>query len=122
MSYPRDIDSYTEAELQGELDARTTTRARGRCDYCNRHPFTRPCMHPERHRDPRIIVVGGFLCDGTFRKFADYSKPIQERYRYDDGMRREPITDHTTCNICGTRGELDKEGQLHNAVLTNPVG
>lgn len=50
MSYPMDLDEYTEKALRAELKLRADRRAAGRCDYCNRTPETNPCRFPERHQ------------------------------------------------------------------------
>lgn len=51
MSYPRDLDEYSEYELITELKERALKRNSGRCDYCNRHLGDGdPCKFPERHR------------------------------------------------------------------------
>lgn len=50
MSYPRDLDEYSENELLEEIERRRTVRERGLCDYCGRKPTTSPCKFPERHR------------------------------------------------------------------------
>ncbi|MFB3104198.1 MAG: hypothetical protein ACE1ZA_04640 [Pseudomonadales bacterium] len=50
MSYPRDLDEYAASELRNELEARKTSRANGRCDYCGRQLHTLPtCKYPHRH-------------------------------------------------------------------------
>ena len=51
MGYPRDLDDYTEEELNAELARRQASRRRGLCDYCGRVPqSTEACSKPERHR------------------------------------------------------------------------
>ncbi len=52
MSYPRDLDEYTEAELAAEIVRRREARASGLCDYCGRPPTETPCRFPERHNPP----------------------------------------------------------------------
>lgn len=54
MSYPKDLDEYTDEHLRSELAQRKTMRDRGVCDYCARTPDTRPCKFPDRHRHPDI--------------------------------------------------------------------
>lgn len=49
MSYPKDIDEYTDFELQIEMETRKNRRAAGLCDYCNRPPETPACKFPARH-------------------------------------------------------------------------
>lgn len=52
MSYPRDLDEYTEEELRAELRRREAFRALGLCDYCGRPALT-TCRFPDRHRAAR---------------------------------------------------------------------
>jgi hypothetical protein len=49
MSYPRDIDEFTDEELLNELKLRDHRRRKGLCDYCTRPRTTPPCRFPERH-------------------------------------------------------------------------
>jgi len=49
MSYPRDLDEITEAELLGELERRRDLRSQGRCDYCGVVHAGPTCRFPERH-------------------------------------------------------------------------
>lgn len=59
MSYPRDLDDYTDLELHKELVRRIEARARGECDYCRQWAAgAPPCRYPWRHRlaaSPAII-------------------------------------------------------------------
>ena len=50
MSYPRDLDEYTAAELHAELDRRAAARRADLCDYCGRSLDGAPCRFPNRHR------------------------------------------------------------------------
>jgi hypothetical protein len=118
MSYPRDLDDYTEAELQGELKSREEVRALGVCDYCRRHPFTKPCKFSERHRDPRINATDWYQCTGTFRKFADYRLEPKARWT----PSGDAVTDHTECNVCHKVELLTMEGARHTEILRGPVG
>jgi hypothetical protein len=36
MSYPRDLDDYSDEELVSELSRRHINRLVGKCDYCGR--------------------------------------------------------------------------------------
>jgi len=49
MSYPRDLEEYSEVELQDELKRRQNARDHGFCDYCGRRFDTPPCKFPWRH-------------------------------------------------------------------------
>lgn len=49
MGYPKDLDEYTDEQLQGELRQRRKDRDEGKCDYCHRHYTTGPCRFKERH-------------------------------------------------------------------------
>jgi hypothetical protein len=52
MSYPKDLDEYSEKELVAELNRRFVVRSRGVCDYCGRSPEAPACKFPERHALP----------------------------------------------------------------------
>jgi hypothetical protein len=49
VSYPKDLDEYTEAELKAELERRQKAREAGLCDYCGRQPSQPACRFPERY-------------------------------------------------------------------------
>jgi hypothetical protein len=50
MSYPKDLDEYSERTLIDEIARRETCRRRGRCDYCGRaHGVAPACKFPVRH-------------------------------------------------------------------------
>lgn len=49
MSYPKDLNEYTDIELLEELGGRAESRAGGRCDYCGRLPIEPECKFPGRH-------------------------------------------------------------------------
>lgn len=49
MSYPKDLDEYTEQEMREELARRMTNRDLGLCDYCGRPGKTPPCRMRDRH-------------------------------------------------------------------------
>lgn len=49
MSYPKDLDEYTDAQLREELARREQARAEGRCDYCGRGNAASACRFPNRH-------------------------------------------------------------------------
>lgn len=77
MSYMLDLDEYSEAQLQGELDRRKAARDKGLCDYCGngRHESMRkylqrtgklyarasdgPCKFPERHGEIYVSIDEG---------------------------------------------------------------
>lgn len=50
MSFQKDIDEYTEKELNDELERRNQLRDQGKCDYCQQYGNTPPCKFPERHK------------------------------------------------------------------------
>lgn len=50
MSYPRDLDEISQAELEQEITRRILLRIEGKCDYCERPVDADPCRFPERHR------------------------------------------------------------------------
>lgn len=50
MSYPRDLDDYTQSELEAELSRRQRLCDARRCDYCGQ-PYGAPkCRYPSRHQ------------------------------------------------------------------------
>ena len=51
MSYPIDLDEYTEFTLHKELERRKRLRELDLYDYCARKPNTKPCMFRRRHRN-----------------------------------------------------------------------
>lgn len=63
MSYLKDLDDYSTAELEAELARRETASKQGLCDYCNRPHATEPCRYPKRHVGvpdaPSYIFVNG---------------------------------------------------------------
>ena len=50
MSYPKDLDEYTDDELKDELGRRKQLMLKGLCTYCNRPGETPTCKFPDRHR------------------------------------------------------------------------
>lgn len=49
MSYPKDLDDYSDEALQGELDRRERCRQKGKCDYCGKSRTSEACRLPLRH-------------------------------------------------------------------------
>lgn len=43
MSYNRELEDYSDAELQIEIERRTKLRAAGMCDYCERPLTSHTC-------------------------------------------------------------------------------
>jgi hypothetical protein len=54
MSYPRDLDEYTDAELEAERVRRVKQRDHGLCPYCGGPLDGKPCRYPEIHRVLRV--------------------------------------------------------------------
>lgn len=50
MSYPRDLDDYSDDELHAEIGRRLVARAKGKCDYCGRSRNLKACRYRERHK------------------------------------------------------------------------
>jgi hypothetical protein len=51
MSYPKDIEDYSDAELKSELDFRRNRRLQAKCGYCSveiSFGITHGCKHAER--------------------------------------------------------------------------
>lgn len=72
MSYPKDLDEYTDKQLRDELDRRRTSRLSGLCYYCRKPAFitddaehnkrvraSGPCKQHETLR--RIITLPEFV-------------------------------------------------------------
>lgn len=63
MSYLKDIDEYTTAELEAELAKREEANKQGLCDYCHRPRSTSSCRFPRRHLGtadaPTYIFING---------------------------------------------------------------
>lgn len=58
MSYLKDLEEYTDAELEAEIRRRRSLMFQGLCSYCGRRPSLTPCRFPERHNDPRLQERG----------------------------------------------------------------
>lgn len=91
MSYPRDLDEYTEDELRKELTRRIEARSKGNCDYCGRPGDSTPCRFDARHEQAAVALrylrlqpLGVFT--GEFR-----GTTAIERYLADDAF----------CPLCG---------------------
>lgn len=54
MSYPKDLEDYSDDELKNELMRRDQARRNGLCDYCMRPYMLRPCKYLGRHNHPLI--------------------------------------------------------------------
>lgn len=63
MSYLKDLDEYTTAELEAELARREAANKKSCCDYCGRPRDSKPCRYPSRHigviDGPTFIFVNG---------------------------------------------------------------
>ncbi len=50
MSYPIDLDEYSDRDLKAELQRRRAADEKGLCTYCGRRKGLVPaCKFPERH-------------------------------------------------------------------------
>lgn len=84
MSYMKDIDEYSEAELQRELDRRRERRTAGNCDYCNRELGSRWRQLDPRKFDPHVrpwpavTEENSLLGCCKFPERHDMSRPAQE--------------------------------------------
>lgn len=56
MGYIKDLDEYTDEELQKELTRRQTVRDEGICDYCGRDGRMETCRYQERHTQAGVIA------------------------------------------------------------------
>ena len=54
MSYPRDLDEYSDAELETERQRRAKNRAKDLCPYCGQDFGKPPCRYPEMHKALRV--------------------------------------------------------------------
>jgi hypothetical protein len=49
VSYPRDLDEYSDEELREEIARREDCRARGVCSYCGKNGNATKCRFKDRH-------------------------------------------------------------------------
>ena len=64
MSYPRDLDDYSDEELMQELNERQHRRHGRVCTYCGGGYDTPLCKHPDRHKpDARSLPFVRFEID-----------------------------------------------------------
>jgi hypothetical protein len=49
VSYPKDLDEYTDAQLDAEITRRARLAQKGLCTYCGQPSAADPCKFPERH-------------------------------------------------------------------------
>lgn len=61
MSYPKDLEDYSDDQLSDELARRNRCRVELRCDYCERLQSSPPCRHADRHRQPPSWPAGPHL-------------------------------------------------------------
>ena len=61
MSYPKDLDDYSDETLQQELNRRERARQKGKCDYCGKPRGSEPaCRLPVRHTaKPKVDLSPG---------------------------------------------------------------
>ena len=63
MSYPKDLDEYTDEQLVKELQRRGFHREAGNCSYCGKPLFTfnhvgpGPCKQHERDTGATVTVT-----------------------------------------------------------------
>lgn len=50
MSYQKELDEYTDEQLQEEIQRRISLNAIGCCTYCNRLGSTESCKQIEQHK------------------------------------------------------------------------
>lgn len=91
MSYPRDLDEYTDDELQGEINRRSICVARGFCSYCggnlreNTTSGWSSCRFPDRHgREDghrAHLVLGAVRHDGSVVSQADLDALAEKQRR-----------------------------------------
>lgn len=55
MSYPKDIDDYSDKELIVELARRCAERSLGRCDYCRRPKTDSACGSGRHNQDQHTL-------------------------------------------------------------------
>lgn len=56
MSYPIDLDEYTDRQLNDEIVRRAKLKAEGRCDYCGRLGDMPTCRFTERHSRAKEVL------------------------------------------------------------------
>ncbi len=65
MSYPRDLDDYSDEELMQELNERQHRRHGRLCTYCAQRYDHPSCKYPERHKaDSRQLPFIRFEAGG----------------------------------------------------------
>lgn len=50
MSYPKDLDEYTDVEIRAEIRRRARAALEGRCSYCHQALDAKPCRYGELHK------------------------------------------------------------------------
>ncbi len=96
MSYPRDLDDYSDDELINELARRCAERSKGNCDYCRRprtettiSGVTRPSIacrpgagrHATTEVQLRARLVKMGVCESPELRVAEILKPGPKRKR-----------------------------------------
>ena len=86
MSFPKDLDEYTDDEIVAEFKRRLQCIRSSLCSYCNRPVGETPCKFPDRHEEPGAYSkdfmprINGkfFRCDcgcNVFKKPKPVSQP-----------------------------------------------
>jgi hypothetical protein len=92
VSYPKDLDEYTDEQLREELERREKATESGLCGYCGRLPTEPACKFPERHEAPlgalnwTVKKHGGRLKDPWRDLCAGVSESVA-RTMYESGVR-----------------------------------
>jgi hypothetical protein len=82
----RDLDEYTDIELNIELNRRLTLRVEGKCDYCGQPSGCYPsCRFPNRHGQHTFLVditdeAAGMVRHDTKEEVARSIEEVQARY------------------------------------------
>lgn len=76
MSYQKDLDEYTEEQLNNELKRRQDLRNEGKCDYCGQLGNTPNCKFPERHKYARLFLQWENRKKAGIREPGTYIGPL----------------------------------------------
>lgn len=88
MSYPKDLDEYTQEELKAELTRRQLQQSQGNCDYCGRKcgAFP-PCKFHERHGPTTFKVeytdeASGLSRQGEFFETGFSEEEVRQKHSH----------------------------------------
>lgn len=92
MSHLRDLDEYSDRELENELQQRREREAQGVCSYCGRPGYTPTCKFENRHLSKRYRLVQFPRIGGTQTVLLETNRLWWARLRYWLTPRQELAT------------------------------